>query len=161
MSPEEFTDALSRFSTGVTVVSARDGRDDVATVVTSFSSVSLKPPLVLISLAADSYLNEVLERQEHWAVSVLGVHQKQLAGRLSAAGRPSPRLLLTDTPHYRGQHSDALVIEGGLTAVECRTVQRVTAGDHTLVIGEVVSVAYVSYNRTPLLRYAHAYRAIS
>jgi flavin reductase (DIM6/NTAB) family NADH-FMN oxidoreductase RutF len=161
MSPEEFTDALSRFSTGVTVVSARDDRDDVATVVTSFSSVSLRPPLVLISLGADSYLNEVLERRDTWAVSVLGIHQKQLAGRLSAPGRPSPRLLLADTPHYRGQFSDALIIEGALTAVECRTVKRVEAGDHTLVIGEVAAVAYVSYNRTPLLRYAHAYRTIA
>jgi flavin reductase (DIM6/NTAB) family NADH-FMN oxidoreductase RutF len=161
MSPEEFTDALSRFSTGVTVVSARDGMDDVAMVVTSFTSVSLRPPLVLVSLSSESYLAEILERQERWAVSILGAHQKQLAGRLSASGRPSPRLLLADAPHHRGQHSDALVIEGGLTAVECRTTQRVTAGDHTLVIGEVTAVAYVSYNRTPLLRYAHAYRAIS
>jgi flavin reductase (DIM6/NTAB) family NADH-FMN oxidoreductase RutF len=160
MSPEEFTDALSRFSTGVTVVSARDGLDDIAMVVTSFTSVSLRPPLVLVSLGSDSYLAEVLERQELWAVSVLGAHQKQLAGRLSASGRPSPRLLLDDTAHHRGQHSDALVIEGGVTAVECKTAQRVMAGDHTVVIGEVLSVAYVSYNRTPLLRYAHAYRAI-
>jgi flavin reductase (DIM6/NTAB) family NADH-FMN oxidoreductase RutF len=161
MSPEEFTDALSRFSTGVTVVSARDGRDDVATVVTSFSSVSLRPPLVMVSIGTDAYLNEVLARREVWAVSVLGAHQKQLAGRLSAPGRPSPRLLLDGVPHHRGPHSEALIIEGGLTALECRTSQRVTAGDHTLVIGEVVSVAYVSYNRTPLLRYAHAYRAIA
>jgi flavin reductase (DIM6/NTAB) family NADH-FMN oxidoreductase RutF len=161
MSPEEFTDALSRFSTGVTVVSARDERDDVATVVTSFSSVSLRPPLVMVSISSDAYLSEILERREVWAVSVLGAHQKQLAGRLSAPGRPSPRLLLDGVAHHRGQHSDALIIEGGLTALECRTSQRVTAGDHTLVIGDVVSVAYVSYNRTPLLRYAHAYRAIA
>lgn len=160
MSPAEFIDAVSRFSTGVTIVSARDGRDDVATVVTSFASVSLDPPLVAVALAEQSYANEVLARQPLWAVTVLGAHQRQLAGRFSAPGRPSPRQLLTDTPHYRGAQSDALVIEGGLTALECRTTALVPAGDHVLVVAEVLAVAYVSYNRVPLVRYAHAYRSI-
>jgi len=158
MSPEEFTDALSRFATGVTIVSVRDDRDDVASVATSFASVSLRPPLVMVSVDADSYLDEVLGRRDLWAVSVLGYHQKQLAGRFAASGRPSPRLLLQDTPHHRGPNTEALIVEGGLTALECRTTERVTAGDHTLVVAEVLAVAYVGFSRTPLLRYAHAYR---
>jgi flavin reductase (DIM6/NTAB) family NADH-FMN oxidoreductase RutF len=161
MSPEEFTDALSRFSTGVTIVSVRDERDDLASVATSFMSASLRPPLVAVSLANDSYLAEVMARQDLWAASVLGSHQKQLAGRFAASGRPSPRLLLSDTPNHRGPNTDALVIEGGLTALECRTTQRLPTGDHTLVIAEVIAVAYVGFNRTPLLRYAHAYRNLA
>jgi flavin reductase (DIM6/NTAB) family NADH-FMN oxidoreductase RutF len=158
MSPEEFTDALSRFATGVTIVSVRDDRDDVASVATSFASVSLRPPLVMVSVDADSYLAEVLGRRDLWAVSVLGYHQKQLAGRFAASSRPSPRLLLQDTPHHRGPNTDALIVEGGLTALECRTTERVTVGDHTLVVAEVLTIAYVGFSRTPLLRYAHAYR---
>jgi flavin reductase (DIM6/NTAB) family NADH-FMN oxidoreductase RutF len=161
MSPEEFTDALSRFTTGVTIVSVQDERDDVASVATSFASVSLRPPLVAVSIDTDSYLDEVLARRDLWAVSVLGAHQKQLAGRFAAAGRPSPRLLLADTPNHRGPNTDALIIEGGLTALECRTMQRVTAGDHTLLIAEVIAVAYIGFSRTPLLRYAHAYRNLA
>jgi flavin reductase (DIM6/NTAB) family NADH-FMN oxidoreductase RutF len=161
MSPEEFTDALSRFTTGVTIVSVRDERDDVAAVVTSLASVSLRPPLVAISVDSSSYLDEVLARRDEWAVSVLGSHQKQLAGRFAASGRPSPRLLLADVPHHRGPNTDALIVEGGLTALECRTQQRVTVGDHTMVIGEVLAVEYVGFNRSPLLRYAHAYRNLA
>lgn len=160
MSPEEFTDALSRFATGVTIISTRDDRDDVAIVATSFASVSLKPPLVAVAIGGDSHLAEVLERRDRWAVSVLGAHQKQLAGRFAASGRPSPRLLLADTPHHRGSRSDALILEGGLTALECHTSERVTVGDHLLVVGEVEAVEYVGFNRTPLLRYAHAYRTL-
>jgi flavin reductase (DIM6/NTAB) family NADH-FMN oxidoreductase RutF len=161
MSPEEFTDALSRFTTGVTIVSVRDERDDVASVITSFASISLHPPLVAVAVDSNSYLDEVLGRRDLWAVSVLGAHQKQLAGRFAAAGRPSARLLLDDTPHHRGQHTDALIVEGGLTALECRTTNRLTAGDHTLVIGEVLAIAYVGFGRAPLLRYAHAYRGLA
>jgi flavin reductase (DIM6/NTAB) family NADH-FMN oxidoreductase RutF len=161
MSPEEFTDALSRFATGVTIVSARDERDDAAIVATSFMSTSLRPPLVAVSIAADSYLDEVLGRQDLWAASVLGSHQKQLAGRFAASGRPSPRLLLADTPHHRGPNTEALIVEGGLTAFECRTTERLTTGDHTLLIAEVTAVAYIGFSRTPLLRYAHAYRNLA
>lgn len=161
MSPEEFTDALSRFTTGVTIVSVKDERDDVASVATSFASVSLKPPLVAVSIDSESYLAEVLGRRDEWAVSVLGSHQKQLAGRFAAAGRPSPRLLLADTPHHRGPNTEALIVEGGLTALECRTTERFVTGDHTLVVAEVIAVTYVGFSRTPLLRYAHAYRNLA
>jgi len=161
MSPEEFTDALSRFATGVTIVSARDERDDAAIVATSFMSTSLRPPLVAVSIATDSYLDEVLGRQNLWAASVLGSHQKQLAGRFAASGRPSPRLLLADTPHHRGPNTEALIVEGGLTALECRTTESITTGDHTLLIAEVIAIAYIGFSRTPLLRYAHAYRNLA
>lgn len=161
MSPEEFTDALSRFATGVTIVSVRDERDDVATTATSLMSTSLRPPLVALSVATDSYLAEVVGRRDLWAASVLGSHQKQLAGRFAASGRPSPRLLLADTPHHRGPNTEALIIEGGLTALECRTTERIETGDHTLVVAEVLAVAYIGFSRTPLLRYAHAYRNLA
>jgi flavin reductase (DIM6/NTAB) family NADH-FMN oxidoreductase RutF len=161
MSPEEFTDALSRFATGVTIVTVRDERDDAAIVATSFMSTSLRPPLVAVSVASDSYLDEVMQRRDLWAASVLGTHQKQLAGRFAASGRPSPRLLLAETPHHRGTNTEALIVEGGLTALECRTTERIETGDHTLYVAEVLGVAYIGFNRTPLLRYAHAYRNLA
>lgn len=161
MSPEEFTDALSRFSTGVTIVTVRDERDDVGIVATSFMSTSLRPPLVAVSVASDSYLDEVMQRRDLWAASVLGSHQKQLAGRFAASGRPSPRLLLAETPHHRGPNTEALIVEGGLTALECRTTERVATGDHSLYVADVLAVAYIGFSRTPLLRYAHAYRNLA
>jgi len=154
-------DAVARFPTGVTVVSVRDGSDDLATTVSAFLSVSREPPLVAIAVASDGYLADVLERRDHWGVSVLGSHQKVLAGRFAATGRPSARLLLSDAPHHRGTHTGALLLDTALAALECRTVQRVPAGDHLLLIAEVLAVAHVRSDGDPLIRSGRSYRELA
>jgi flavin reductase (DIM6/NTAB) family NADH-FMN oxidoreductase RutF len=156
--PADLTDAVATFATGVVVVTVRDGRDDIGTTLTAFASVSLEPPLVLISVAAESYLTEVLERCDRWAVTVLSAAQKALAGRFAAAGRPSARLLIASLPHHRGPLSGALVVEGAEVAMECETRQRVPAGDHVLFVAEVLSVDYIAADRQPLVRVNRRYR---
>jgi len=153
----EFTEAVACFATGVVVVTVRDDRDDIGATVTAFNAVSLDPPMVLVGIGADSYLAEVLDRQDRWAATVLGAGQRPLAGRFAAAGRPSARLLIADEPHHRGRLSDALVIEDGLTALECATRHRVPAGDHMLYVAEVAGVGYVAPDRTPLIRVNRGY----
>lgn len=158
LSVPEFTEAVAGFATGVVVVTVRDGRDDIGTTVTAFASVSLEPPLVLVSIAAESYLSEVLDSQDLWAATVLDDAQRALAGRFAAAGRPSARLLIAAVPHHRGPHSGALIVDDGMAALECRTRQRVPAGDHVLFIAEVLAVDYAFPARSPLIRVAGRYR---
>ncbi len=155
---QEFVDALAAFATGVVVVTVHDGRDDIGTTLTAFSSVSLDPPLVLIGVGAGSYLNEVLHRRDRWAVTTLSAPQRVIAGRFAAAGRPSARLLIAGEPHHRGERTDALVIEGGVMALECETRQRVAAGDHVLFVAEVLAVDYIETDRPPLIRVGRRYR---
>jgi flavin reductase (DIM6/NTAB) family NADH-FMN oxidoreductase RutF len=145
------------FATGVVVVTVRDDRDDIGATVTAFSSVSLDPPMVLVGIGADSYLAEVLDRRDRWAATVLGTGQRALAGRFATAGRPSARLLIADEPHHRGRLSDALVIEGGLTGLECATSRRVPAGDHVLYLAEVAGVDYLTPATRPLIRVNRGY----
>lgn len=154
----ELVEALSTFATGVVVVTVRDGRDDLGTTVTSFMSVSLEPPMVLVGIAASSYLAEVLSRQDRWAATVLSDRQRALAGRFAAAGRPSARLLIAAAPHHRGRLSDALIIEDGLAALECETRQRIEAGDHVLFVAEVLDIDYIAPHADPLIRVNRRYR---
>ena len=104
-------EALASFATGVTLVTVADGRDDIGTTVSAFCPVSWSPPLVLVSLIADSYPAEVLGRVDRFAVTVLRAGQRVLAGRFAVAGRPGARLLLDGTPHGRGELSGALIPE--------------------------------------------------
>jgi flavin reductase (DIM6/NTAB) family NADH-FMN oxidoreductase RutF len=154
----DFTDALATFATGVVVVTVRDGRDDIGTTLTAFSSVSLDPPLVMISVANESYLAEVLHRCDRWAMTVLSAAQRAIAGRFAAAGRPSARLLIASVPHHRGRLSEALIRDDGLDALECETRQRVPAGDHVLFVAEVLSVDHIAADRPPLIRVNRRYR---
>ena len=158
VSAEQFKDVLARFATGVTVVTAHtDEYGDVGSTVTAFCSVSAEPPLVLASIGTSSRMYDTLDIQPLWAVSVLTTDQRHVAGRFAVPGRPGGTVLLTGVPHHRGEHSGALVVDGALTSLECRTVQRVEAGDHTLFVGEVLDVEDPNAGE-PLLRFAHRYR---
>lgn len=153
-------EALAAFPTGVTLVMVADGRDDIGSTVSAFCPVSLVPPLVLVSLIAGSYPAEVLGRVDRFAVTVLAAGQRALAGRFAAAGRPGARLMLDDVPHQRGPASGALIPDGGMAALECEAVQRVPAGDHTLVIASVLRVPYVAESGEPLVRFAGRYPSL-
>jgi len=117
--------------------------------------------MVLVSLAAGSYPAEVLSRPSlpalRFAVTLLSAAQKMLAGRFAAEGRPSARLVLDDVPHVRGGTSGALIPSGGMAALECSVARRVPAGDHLLVIAEVIDVAYVAESGDPLIRFRGRY----
>ena len=159
----DLASALSAWAAGVTLVTIADGRDDIGTTVSAFCPVSLDPPMVLVSLIADSYPAEVLSRPSlpaaRFAVTLLSSAQRVLAGQFAASGRPSARLILDAVPHRRGTGSGALIPEGGLAALECAVARRVPAGDHLLVISAVTDVTYVAESGEPLVRFRGRYPA--
>ncbi|WUC95034.1 flavin reductase family protein [Streptomyces sp. NBC_00525] len=167
VSNEEFRAALSRLAAGVVLVTAQeppldeDGRgEDVGMTATAFMSVSLDPPLVLVSLRNDSRMDDLLAEQPLWAVSVLAESQRHIAGRFAMKGRISDRLLFEDIPYARGEVTGAPLAGGALATLECRTEQRVLAGDHTLVIGRVLSARVPSGEGGPLTYFRGRYRQL-
>ncbi|MEV8634013.1 flavin reductase family protein [Streptosporangium sp. NPDC051023] len=156
----EFIEAMAQVPTGVTVVTVKDERDDVGATVGTFVSISLDPQLVMVSMESTGYLNELLLRRDRWAASVLSADQKAIASRFATEGRPGARLLLAGTPHHRGKLSEALVVDGGVAALEAETLKVVPAGDHTLFIARVLAVDYVTAGLAPLVRLRSRYRPI-
>ena len=167
VSEDEFKAAMARLTAGVVLVTAYDPDDgprgeDVGMTATAFLSVSLDPPLVLVSVRSGSRMDELLERRPLWSASLLTEAQRQTAGRFAMKGRLSDRLLFQDLAHRRGQISEAPLVEGALAAVECHTEQRVPAGDHTLVIGRVLNTTLSAVDGTgPLAYYQGRYRGLS
>ncbi|HEY6495096.1 MAG TPA: flavin reductase family protein [Trebonia sp.] len=153
--------ALSAWAAGVTLLTIADDRDDIGTTVSAFMPLSIDPPLVAVSLIADSYPAEVLSRPSfpaaRFAVTLLSSAQKVIAGQFAAEGRPSARLILDATPHVRGRLSGALIPSGGLAALECSVARRIPAGDHLLGISAVEDVAYVAESGDPLTRFRGRY----
>ncbi|MER5894710.1 flavin reductase family protein [Streptomyces sp. NPDC001876] len=167
MSNDEFRAALARLAAGVVLITAQEppldehGRgEDVGMTATAFVSVSLDPPLVMVSLRNDSRMDDLLAEQPLWAVSVLAESQRQIAGRFAMKGRISDRLLFADIPYLRGEVTGAPLVEGALATLECRTEQRVLAGDHTLVIGRVLTAGLPHTDGEPLAYFKGRYRRL-
>ncbi|OPC85000.1 reductase [Embleya scabrispora] len=158
---------MSRFAAGVVLITAIEGDlddggpvDDVGMTATAFMSVSLEPPLVLISLRREARMRDVLDEQPLWAVSLLSQSQRHVAGRFAIPGRISDRLMFADIPHRRGPVSGAALVGGALATLECRTDQVVEAGDHILYVGEVLRVDLPSPEGLPLAHFRGRYRSL-
>ncbi|WP_078966630.1 flavin reductase family protein [Streptomyces sp. WM6378] len=165
VSNDEFRAAMSRLAAGVVLVTAHDIDDgprgeDVGMTATAFMSVSLDPPLVLVSLRNGSRMDDLLAEQPLWAVSLLSESQRHVAGRFAMKGRISDRLLFEDIPYTRGEVSGAPLVGGALATLECRTERRVVAGDHTLAIGRVLTANLPSAEGGPLTYFRGRYRQL-
>ncbi|MEU3283686.1 flavin reductase family protein [Streptomyces longwoodensis] len=171
VSNDEFRAAMSRLAGGVVLVTAQEPPldpddpsaprgEDVGMTATAFVSVSLEPPLVMVSLREGSRMDDLLDEQPLWAVSVLSESQRHIAGRFAMKGRISDRLLFEDIPYVRGEATGSPLVGGALATLECRTEQRVAAGDHTLVIGRVLTAGVPSAEGGPLLYFRGRYRQL-
>ena len=132
--PRRFRSALGRFATGVTVVTtAREGEVHAMTA-NAFTSVSLDPPLVLVSIDHRTRMHELLPDTRHFGVSVLAHDQERTAWHF--AGRP-----MTDAGDLFVWEGDVPLVRGAIAHVACTLYDARRAGDHTLYLGEVQSIA--------------------
>jgi|SRR5699024_2917430 len=132
-----FRDCLGRFATGVTVVTF-DGVSDDGTskrhglTVNSFTSVSMQPPLVLVSIQRSVQAHTLLVDRP-FTVNVLGAEQRDVA--LHFAGKPN-----AEPAWVEGQHAPRL--SGTASWFECTPWEKYNGGDHTLFLGKVEHLDY-------------------
>ena len=153
--PQDFKDALSQFGSGVTVVTTRDATGmPVGLTVSAFCSVSLDPPLVLVSI--DNRSTEAhagLRASRAFAVSVLAEGQEEWSNRFAVTG-PDKFSGVTLSTSKLG----LVLVPGALAQIECRLYAELPGGDHTIYLGEVIWTA-VRPGR-PLLYQARGYRKL-
>jgi flavin reductase (DIM6/NTAB) family NADH-FMN oxidoreductase RutF len=126
---------MGRFATGVAIITT--GADGVphGMTVNSLTSVSLRPPLLLVCLTAGARSTDAVRQAGRFVVNILSARQEELARRFARPGADHfAGLRVTHGSHQ------VPVIPDALAHLECDTHQRVTAGDHLIVIGEVVAV---------------------
>ncbi|MGY4643503.1 flavin reductase family protein [Cellulomonas sp. URHB0016] len=138
-SPDVFRAAVGRLPAGVAVVTLRWRGTVHATTVSSLTSVSLEPPLVLFCVHADARLRDALDDVDTWAVSVLADDQAPTADWLASYGRPTIDQLAR-VPHRTAPVSGGAWIDGAAAWFDCRTQAVHRAGDHDVVVGLVEAV---------------------
>lgn len=159
LDPSAYRHVVSRFATGITVVSTvLDGRRHGLTV-NSFTSLSLDPLLAMFACEHDAALHEPLMRAGVWAVSVLGADQQPAAAYFATRERPGPGPDQFDGwPSRPGAATGAPLLDGSLAWLEFETWATYDGGDHTIVVGKVVNMQ-VGADQPPLLYFRSEYRA--
>ncbi len=149
-----FRRALGQLASGVTVVTTlnKDGQPFGLTV-TAFCSISLEPPLVLVSIDNRSETHDGLAGSGLFGVSLLAEGQEDFSRRFARGGAAKFQGIALET----GRHN-VLLIPGALAHLECRVTATHTGGDHTLYLGEVLA-ASVRPGR-PLVYQAGHYRRL-
>jgi flavin reductase (DIM6/NTAB) family NADH-FMN oxidoreductase RutF len=157
--PLAFRRVVGRFPTGVTVVTTALGGEQHAMTCSSFTSVSLDPVLVLFGVERVARFHDAVLRTGTWAVSVLAQGQVALSQQFAVRGRPLEDQFV-GVPFSVGPETGAAVLHGAIAALECRTVSTVPAGDHTVVLGEVLALDVPSPEAEPLLYVEGRYRGL-
>ena len=134
-----FRQTLGRFPTGVCVVTCLADGHDHAMTANSLTSVSLEPLLVLVCVETETRFHEAVLSAGEWAVSVLTAAARPAAAWLATRGRPLAGQL-DPVAHHRGRHTGAALLDDALAWLEVRTVAVHPAGDHSIVVGEVLGL---------------------
>lgn len=143
-----FRNAMARFASGVTIVTTRDQDGiPVGFTASSFCSLSLRPPLLLVCLQKDADCYKAFMAARHFAVSILSRGQDDIARRFATKNIDK----WDGTPVAEGGLTGLPLIDGASAMTECLTLERVDGGDHTILIGEVISAD--SSDAEPLLHF--------
>lgn len=135
LGPDDFRRVLGHFASGVTVVTTWDAAGQPAGLTaSSFTSVSLDPPLVLVCVARTAQSYQALHAHGRFAVNVLHRDHEQLARRFASSTGAAEKFVGTT---YRPGTLGLPVLENALAEIECTTVHAYPAGDHTIFVGRV------------------------
>jgi len=137
LDPEQLRQSMRAWTSGVTIVTASHAGEQHGMTVSSFTSIALEPPLVIVSLQTVSRTHELVLQSNVFAITILADGQQEISDRF--AGR------MSDTKdRFAGLETETLVtgvpfIKGGLAYLDCRVSQAIEVGTNTLFLAEVVA----------------------
>jgi flavin reductase len=137
LDPEQLRQSMRAWVSGVTIVTASHAGEQHGMTVSSFTSVALEPPLIIISLQTASRTHQLVSQANAFAVTILAEDQRELSDRF--AGR-----LDDSEDRLAGLETETLVtgasfLKGGLAYLDCRVVQSIPLGTNKLFLAEVVA----------------------
>jgi flavin reductase (DIM6/NTAB) family NADH-FMN oxidoreductase RutF len=137
VTPDEFRAALSRFPSGITIVTSRSADGDLHGItVSAFCSVSLAPPLVLVCIEKTTGSHDAIRDTGIFVVNILGAGQDRLSELFSLTGVEK-----FDGSHLHFGLGNVPLLAEALVSLECRLQNAFDGGDHTIFVGAVDNAA--------------------
>ena len=159
--PTTFKGVMSCFASGVTIVTVQHEGQLHGLTASSFSSLSLDPPLVLVCVGKHAYSHGLIEQSRAFAVNILSQTQQEWGARFA-----NPKI----ADRFAGiEHGEATtgspILPGCLAWVDCTLHQTHDAGDHSIFVGKVVAGEVAPDDQLegmpPLLYYNRNWRTLA
>jgi flavin reductase (DIM6/NTAB) family NADH-FMN oxidoreductase RutF len=154
---EEFKKALQLWASGVAVVTSQSEKFGVrGMTVTAFSSVSAEPPQILVCLNQSADTGEGIDENQRFAVNILNDRQQDVSNQFSGGSSQEERFANTA---WHVAATGVPILNESLMSLECKVIEKVRAGTHWVIIGEVVESTCRSGE--PLLYFRSNYRELA
>jgi flavin reductase len=157
---DTFRRAMGRFATGVSMLTTRTRDIDHAMTASALTSVSLEPLLLLVCIDREGRFHDAVVDAGFWGVSVFSAAQRPAADWLATRGRPLHGQL-DRIAHQYGPVTGVALSTEALSTFECRTTAVHQAGDHAIVVGQVVSVTSRPQSAEALVYYRGRYDTLA
>jgi flavin reductase (DIM6/NTAB) family NADH-FMN oxidoreductase RutF len=154
---DEFKKALQQWASGVAVVATHSARlGNQGMTVTAFASVSMTPPQILVCINESADTGEGIKESERFSVNVLNSGQQDVSNHFAGGLSQQERFERADwTAGIQG----VPLLNDSIVSLDCRVVEKVHAGTHWIVIGEVENA--VCRDGEPLLYFRSQYRGLA
>ena len=160
---QDYREALTRFATGVTVVTTLEQTEGDpqpwGTTVNSFTGISLDPPLVMVSIGRERSIHPIIARTGRFGVNILGEGSQQISDCFAGAPSPLPRQAFCNAD-YQLSRDGLPVLEQAIAYLSCDVDRIIEAGDHTIYLGKVIETACRDDVGWPLLYFRRRYLSI-
>lgn len=159
--PDDMKATMRLWASGVTVVTTSNGTQRHGTTASSFTSVSLTPPLILICLYKDASIMEPIQQNGHFAVSILGEKDSHVSSQLAgfaAVPEGEDRFYNLD---FFTKETGSPIYSHSLGWMDCKLHALYEGGTHHIVVGEVIATATQTDSPDPLLYFNRNYRTLA
>lgn len=157
VSPDDFKGALGSWAAGVTIVTTKQNDLIYGITVSSFSSLSVDPLLIIVCIAKSNKLADMVVDTKKFAVSILAEGQDDISNAFSKSGRDP-------LPEFEGiatitAETGCPIIEGSIAYLDCELHEALEGGDHIIAVGRVVAASYDPEVK-PLMYFRRGYRTV-
>ena|ERR1051326_4932939 len=154
---DEFKQTFSRWASGITIVTTRREGGIHGMTASSFSSLSLYPPLIMIAVDKRTRTHSRIEEQRAFGVMILRLGQEEISNR-GAGFRGEEGNYLIDVPHHE-EVTGAPILDECSAWMDCSLYASHDGGDHTIYVGKIEATG--CHEGEPLLWFGRGYRGLA
>lgn len=145
---EQFKAGMRQFASGITLLTSVHNEENGGLIATAFSSVSMEPPTLLACVNKGASAHNIIDDSNRICVNILSEDDMPIVSSFSDSLRRSERFIIGEWGNMR---SGSPYVKTSLAAFDCKIIDKVSSGSHTIFIAEVQEVFMTSGNKKPLI----------